>query len=115
MTKRLPAIILLLCVAGFVWGLVQLFKLRFELGDVYPEYSSLRSDPLGTMALCESLERIPGLTVTRDFSSNNRLPEEPRTTYLHLAAPSWEWHSLPPDLVQEIENFMTRGGRLAIT
>jgi hypothetical protein len=113
--KRAPLIILIICAAGFAFGLFELFKLRFELGDVYPEYSSLRSDPLGTMALCESLEQIPGLTVTRDYTSNNRLPEEPRTTYLHLAAPSYEWHSLPPDLLQEIENFMTRGGRLAIT
>jgi hypothetical protein len=113
--KRAPLIILILCAVGFAFGLFELFKLRFELGDVYPEYSSLRSDPLGTMALCESLERIPGLTVTRDYTSNNRLPEEPRTTYLHLAAPSYEWQSLPPDLLQEIENFTTRGGRLAIT
>jgi hypothetical protein len=113
--KRAPLIILIICAAGFAFGLFELFKLRFELGDVYPEYSSLRSDPLGTMALCESLEQIPGLTVTRDFSNNNRLPEEPRTTYLHLAASSWEWQSLPPELFQEIESFMTRGGRLAIT
>ena len=67
------------------------------------------------MALCESLEKLPGLVVRRDFTTGNRLPEEPHTTYLHLAAPSGEWHSLPPDLVQEIETFLARGGRLAVT
>src|SRR6266496_1054309 len=113
--KRAPLIILLVCAAAFAFGLFQLFKLRFELGDVYPEYSSLRSDPLGSMAFCESLEQLPGLTVRRDFTTANRLPEEPRTTYLHRAAHREDWHSLPPHLVQEIESFLARGGRLAIT
>jgi hypothetical protein len=113
--KRLPIFLLVLCAAGFAFGLYELFKLRFELGDVYPAYSSLRSDPLGAMAFCESLEQIPGLSVRRDFNNDNRLPEEPHTTYLHLAANSLDWHALPQDLVQEIENFVSRGGRLAVT
>src|SRR3954467_10787694 len=113
--KRFPIFLLILCAAGFAFGLYELFKLRFELGDVYPAYSSLRSDPLGAMAFCESLEQIPGLSVRRDFNNDNRLPEEPHTTYLHLAANSLDWHALPQDLVQEIENFVSRGGRLAVT
>jgi hypothetical protein len=113
--KRAPLFILLFCAVGFAIGLFQLFKLRFELGDIYPEYSSLRSDPLGAMAFCESLDQIPGLSVKRDFSAGNHLPEEPHTTYLHLAAHSEDWHSLPQDLIQEIETFLSRGGRLAIT
>jgi hypothetical protein len=40
----------------------ELFELRFERGDVYPAYSSLRADPLGAMAFYESLEKIPGLS-----------------------------------------------------
>ena len=55
----------LLLAAVFLAGVVQLFLLRFAGGDVYPPYSSLRSDPFGTKALYESLERIPGVTVTR--------------------------------------------------
>jgi len=113
--KRAPLIVLAVCAAGFAFGLFQLFRLRFELGDVYPPYSSLRADPLGTMALCESLEKIPRLSVTRDFTTANRLPEGPHTTYLHLAAHTEDWHFLPPELVQEIESFLSRGGRLAIT
>ena len=34
--------------------------LRFESGDVYPVYSSLRSDPLGTRAFYDSLEDLEG-------------------------------------------------------
>ena len=61
MKKRLPALVLVVCAVGFAFGLVHLFRLRFAAGDVYPEYSSLRADPLGAMAFCESLERMPGL------------------------------------------------------
>jgi hypothetical protein len=114
MKKLLPVIFIVLCAAAFVFGLAQLFLLRFEAGDVYPPYSSLRADPLGTMALCESLEQLPELSVRRDYSDANKLPESPHTTYLHLGADEDEWHELPLELVREIESFATRGGRLAI-
>ncbi len=45
----------------FVTGLIQLILLRFESGDVYPPYSSLRADPLGCKALYESLGRVADL------------------------------------------------------
>ena len=61
--------LLVLSLIAFGAGLFQIFQLRFEAGDVYPEYSSLRSDPLGTMALCESLEKMPGVSVRRDYSA----------------------------------------------
>ena len=75
MKRHLSILLLLACAAGFAFGLVQLFRLRFAAGDVYPAYSSLRSDPLGTMAFCESLERMPGLSVRRDFNAGNELPD----------------------------------------
>jgi len=113
--KSAPFIILSVCLALFAGGLVHLFKLRFDLGDVYPEYSSLRSDPLGTMALYESLERIPGLSVRRDFIAGNQLPEGGHLTYLHLAGRASEWNRMPVELVEEMEGFLAGGGRLAIT
>jgi hypothetical protein len=112
---RWSMFLLLVCAVGFSFGLYQLFKLRFETGDVYPEYSSLRADPLGTMALCESLERMPGLTVRRDYSANNRLPDGKDTTYLHLAARTEDWEEMPVEVVKEIDGFVAKGGRLAIT
>src|SRR5260370_1203434 len=99
----------------FSLGLAQLFKLRSETGDVYPPYSSLRADPLGTMALCESLGELPGLSVRRDFSAGNQLPDAPDTTYLHLGAEMSEWRELPEEVFKEIEGFVTRGGRLVVT
>lgn len=115
MKKHFPILILLGCAAAFAFGIVQLFHLRFEAGDVYPAYSSLRADPLGAMAFYESLEKIPGLSVRRDFSASDRLPEEPRTVYLHLAGNRFEWNRLPPDSFREIKDFLARDGRLVIT
>src|SRR5438105_14941091 len=115
MKARLPLLALLICAVLFGLGLLQLFKLRFDTGEVYPEYSSLRSDPLGTMAFCESLERMPGLSVRRDFSAGNQLPEGKNTTYLHLAGRTRDWKWMPEELVKDIEAFLTRGGRLAVT
>lgn len=115
MKKHFSMIILLGCAAVLVVGIVQLFQLRFENGDVYPAYSSLRADPLGAMAFYESLEKIPGVTARRDFSASNRLPETPQTVYLHLAGSSDEWQRTPRDLFQELQNFLARGNRLVIT
>src|SRR5881296_3692486 len=103
MSKRAPVLLLLLCALVFAAGLVHLFQLRFALGDVYPAYSSLRSDPLGTMALCESLGKVPGLSVRRDFSASNRLPDGKGTTYLHLGGQISDWRWLPDDLANEIQ------------
>jgi hypothetical protein len=115
MNKRYWLLILLLCTGLFLFGLVELFLLRFEAGDVYPPYSSLRADPLGTRALYESLARMPGLSLQRDFNANDRLPDGREATYLHLAAERFEWASMAPELVNEIDAFLARGGRLAIT
>ncbi len=115
MKKSFPIVILIGCAAAFAFGIVQLFQLRFETGDVYPGYSSLRADPLGAMAFYESLGKIPGLSVRRDFSASNRLPEEPHTVYLHLAGDRYEWDWVSKDLFEEVEDFLARGGRLVIT
>jgi hypothetical protein len=114
MKRHFYLLLLLVCTAGFAFGLLHLFKLRFAAGDVYPEYSSLRADPLGAMAFCESLERMPGLSVLRDFNAGNELPEGKDTLYLHLAAHASDWTSLPDDLTREIEHFLAAGGRLAV-
>jgi hypothetical protein len=115
MKKKIPLILLFGCLAAAAGGLMELFQLRFEAGDVYPKYSSLRADPLGTMAFYESLDRLPGVAVRRDFSDANRLPEESRTVYLHLAAYRHDWQWVPKDLFAELERFQARGGRLVIT
>jgi len=115
MKRRLPLFLLLGCAALFAVGLVRLFELRFEVGDVYPAYSTLRSDPLGAMALYESLGKVPGISTRRDFTTENRLPEEPHTAYLQLAGSVYDWDWVPADLSHDLEAFLNRGNRLVIT
>ena len=57
----------LLLAAGFIAGVLHLLGVHFAGGDVYPEYSSLRSDPMGTRLLFDSLAAIPGVTAERNF------------------------------------------------
>src|SRR5882672_10608915 len=115
MKRYLPAILLFASMAALVFGVVQLFELRFEAGDVYPEYSSLRSDPLGTMAFYESLAGLPGFSVRRNFSTTNRLPDGRDTTYFLLSTSIIEWRQLPEATFREIQQFVSGGGRLVIT
>jgi Domain of unknown function (DUF4350) len=114
MKKYLSLFLLAGCMAGLTLGLIRLFQLRFEVGDVYPAYSSLRSDPLGTMAFYESLGKVPGISVRRDFSTENRLPEEPRTVYLQAGARDYNWDWVSADLFRELNAFLARGDRLVI-
>src|SRR5690242_16610719 len=53
--------------ALFFGGAIYFFNLNFAAGDVYPEYSSMRTDPRGTKVLYESLRQLPGLRVQRNF------------------------------------------------
>ncbi|HXC97802.1 MAG TPA: DUF4350 domain-containing protein [Verrucomicrobiae bacterium] len=114
MNRKLPLILLFVCASVFVFGIVRLFELRFESGDVYPPYSTLRADPLGTSALYESLGRVPGISPSRDFSANNELPEGRDTTYMHLAGDRDEWRYMPEDTFREVETFVRGGGRLVV-
>ncbi len=115
MKNCFPLLFLLGCAAALTFGLVRLFQLRFEAGDVYPAYSTLRSDPVGAMAFYESLGKIPGLSTHRDFTTQNLLPEEPHTVYLQLAAPDYDWDWVPADLASELDAYLVRGNRLVIT
>jgi len=92
---------------GFVWGVLHLFGLKFTEGDVYPEYSSLRSDPSGVKLLYDSLARIPELTASRNYQPLDSL-EATGTTLILLG--------LQPSALAEhsvtLQRFATRGNRV---
>ena len=64
--------------AGFCYGIIQLFVIRFSLGDIYPPGSSLRADGLGTKALHDSLKEL--LPVERNERQLSQLSMEGKTT-----------------------------------
>jgi hypothetical protein len=77
----------LLLGAGFAYGLARLFVLRFEIGDVYPPYSSLRADPLGTKALAEALDELPEVELRRNFKPLPKLRATGPVTLVYTGVP----------------------------
>jgi hypothetical protein len=114
MNRDSSSVVLVICLAVLVYGLMNLLALRFESGDVYPEYSSLRSDPLGTMALFESIGKLEGFSATRDLSAN-RLPDPRGVTYLHIATSDRAWERVAPDTFARVDQFVKQGARLVMT
>ena len=117
---------------GFVCGVVRLFQLRFEAGDIYPPYSTLRTDPLGCKALYQGLSELRGLSVGRNYVRFRKLTAGRGTTLFHLGALP---HSGSLDIHGEsstqpasgptthpakrdedvLEKFIASGGRLVIS
>jgi hypothetical protein len=117
MLKR-PAIgfLCLAFAAILVFGLVHLFELRMSQGDVYPAYSTLRTDPLGASILYESLEQLPGISARRYFEKTFKEPDGRGRALLILGTEtsgySTSW--MPRPEFETIQQFMRKGGRVVI-
>jgi hypothetical protein len=114
-TDRLTLVLLSVLLVGFGLGVGRLFQLRFDAGDVYPPYSSLRADPLGTKALFQSLQILPGISVQRFFQPLDKLPEGRRTTLFVFGAQASDMDYSTEDEYKQLEQFMLGGGRLVIS
>src|SRR3989442_4148193 len=112
---RLLVLLLPVLLALFGLGIGRLFQLRFEAGDVYPPYSSLRADPLGTKALFQSLEMLRGITVQRFFEQLDKLREGRRTTLFVFGAQALDMDYSSEDEYKKLEHFMFDGGRIVIS
>jgi hypothetical protein len=99
--------------AVFVYGLEQVAVAPLETGDVYPPYSSLRSDPLGAKALYESLAALPNLTVERLYKERATL-DGPRDTMFVLGVDPVGWATVKDKTLEEYEQLVQNGGRMVI-
>ena len=114
-TKRLLQAAFIACVLVFIVGVVNLFLLRFETGDVYPPYSSLRADPLGTRALYESLELARDLKPARSFQQFEKIKSSAHQTVLILGVAPRDMEQMPAKEWEEVENLAKGGTRVVIT
>ncbi len=105
---------LIAIVLAFCYGLVHLFLLRFETGDVYPPYSSLRSDPLGTRALHESLILLNPTAVSRNYNPMPDIQFEEFTSLLHLGTAVFDAQAVSEDFAETIDRLTAAGGRLVM-
>jgi len=111
-TNRLFIIVLVLIFAAFGAGIVHLFLLRFEGGDVYPPYSSLRADPLGTKVYYESLEQI-GVQVSRNLEPIGKLTGAPGKTFIFCGMGQND--HVPEAVANKLEALSSAGSRVVLT
>ncbi|MGA2543143.1 MAG: DUF4350 domain-containing protein [Verrucomicrobiota bacterium] len=114
-SRHILAALLALSLAGFAFGLVWLFQMRFDAGDIYPPYSSLRTDPLGVKAFYEALQNLPGLSVTRFFQRNSKLHGGPQRVLFLLGTTRMDLEFLSPEDDNTLQNFLLSGGRIVIS
>jgi hypothetical protein len=110
--KKLALLFFFAAVIGFGFGLAHLFRLRFETGDIYPAYSSLRADPIGTKALYAGLD--PLVPTERRFQPLSKLGDGGARTLLFLGLNPDDFRLLPEDW-KHLEAFAGSGGRLVIS
>jgi len=106
--------IAVLCSVLFMAGLTRLFLLRFEAGNVYPPYSSLRTDPLGTRALFESLNRLNAGSASRNHRPLDQISFDTNTTLMiiGLGDDASFWDRKTVDTL--LQNLARSGGRLVL-
>ena len=99
--------------ATFGWGLIRLYDLRLTAGDIYPVYSSFRADPLGAKVLYESLLRMHGYTVERNYQPLDNLHQR-SGTMLWLGENPFAFPLRSEEDLKQFEAIASRGIRLVI-
>jgi hypothetical protein len=104
-----PVIAFALAAAVLGW----IFSVRLGGGDVYPAYSSLRADALGTRALYEALEALPEFRVDRHLKPLARLGSQPRVVFLNGLF--WhDWQEIRADELASLSTIANNGGTVVL-
>ncbi len=108
-------LILIAVVAAAIWAFGSVLSSRFSQGDVYPRYSTLRTDPLGAKALYEAMDQLPGVECQRNYRPLDKLTLKPATALMI-------YHVRPSDLSygsaldgESVVKLATGGARVVIT
>jgi hypothetical protein len=113
--KLFPALFLLIVTALFVYGVTHLLILRFEKGDVYPRYSSYRSDPLGTKAFYEGLGLLSGIEAVRNIEPLEKASGLSEATLFLFGLQAPRFSAMPQASVEALEEAALRGGRVVFS
>jgi hypothetical protein len=113
--KAIRIIVFFVIISGFMFGVIKLFLLRFEAGDVYPAYSSLRSDPLGSRAFYSSLENINNAAVSRNYHPAHTLEFMENTAFIYIGTPVFDSDSVSEEWFKVFERLTNAGGRLVLS
>jgi hypothetical protein len=109
--RTLRCILLAALAAGFLAGVVHLFSLRFRQGDIYPAYSSFRTDPLGASVLFEALGMLPGVEARRGVVPLERDPDLEGASLLFLGIGAGDWSATRAEM-DALARVAEKGGRV---
>ncbi len=109
--KRLLFVLLF---AGFGYGIFMIFSIRFKVGDIYPPYSSFRSDPLGCRAFHDALVHTGEVTVQRNVTPLHLLKPMEDTTILVPGMGFYDLASVPRPWFESLDRLVRGGARLVL-
>jgi hypothetical protein len=111
---RFAPYLLVLLGLGFFGYVVWLLDTRVGGGDVYPQYSTLRADPLGCKALYLTIENLPDRKVRRNMHRWNRLRIPEPAVFLAFGG-GGNFGYLPRREKSAMLDWMDAGHRVVIT
>lgn len=99
--------------ALFLGSAIVLFNRQFASGELYPQFSTLRTDRMGAKLLYDSLRKLHGIAVERNFQPLEFLPRDGATLVLlglNPARANWDDEML----LQSAEKIAARGNRVIL-
>jgi len=111
MRKKFSLLLIGLLIFLFGFSAYKIMYQRFKKGDVYPRYSSLRHDPMGTSIFFSSLEKM-GCQVR--ILKEDEIPEHihPRDTIMFILYPAFHFDQ---EMKNAMISFILDGGRIVLT
>jgi hypothetical protein len=113
-SERWSLLGLLLVFLVLAGGLAGVFQLRYQRGDVYPAYSSYRSDPLGLKLLYESFSLVPGMRASRNLEPDAYFAPPPQVTLLLAGVEPSNLTALGEEEAAALDRLFEKGGRLVV-
>lgn len=113
-SNRLSRLLLALLVAGFFSGITWLYLERFDSGDVYSPYSTLRADPLGAKAFFEALSEMPDLRVQRNLGPLGQVAPNRAATLFLLGVSIDDPDVMPMEFARDLDRILGSGGRVVV-
>ncbi|THB76166.1 MAG: hypothetical protein D3926_18555 [Desulfobacteraceae bacterium] len=105
---------MLLIAALFAYGLLSLLMMRFGKGDIYPPYSSFRTDPLGTRALYESLQGLDHIEPARHFEPVSKFKQVHNTCIVFAGVPTGSNLWVPEDWMEDFHALLDNGAHVVV-
>lgn len=112
MNARKAALAVAILGGVFGWGVIRLFNRQFAAGELFPEFSSLRTDRMGTKLVHDSLGKLDGITVERNFLPFEFLPRDGAALLLVGLDPLRV--NRDAELLRTVEAVATRGNRVVM-